>query len=138
MPNVYYCACKEYILITNSQLSLRPRRKTDNSFILSRQSSKNDNNSSGGDEFILNILRTDNVNDGKSNEPVHLIRRPDGLLEKRRVLQCPYCMIPVGYRLLPSAELDGDKRTAGDVVYLYDRALTAQQHHYPKQWTQQQ
>ncbi|TIB74480.1 hypothetical protein E3Q22_00818 [Wallemia mellicola] len=81
--NSYYCICGEFILVIDKPLSYLPRRRTDDSYIITHTAGTE----STKRNFKLN---------GISQTPC-MLQREDGMCERQHRLSCPRCTIVVAY-----------------------------------------
>ncbi|KAG1148688.1 hypothetical protein G6F38_003329 [Rhizopus arrhizus] len=93
---VYYCLCSEFLLVIDADLRQLPRRRTDNSFIVS------------------NVRRTYKLS-AEAGDCV-LLKRRDGY-EKQYRYHCPRCELPVAYEM-------NEQRKSGAYTYILEGALT--------------
>ena len=110
MPDskAYHCICSTLILATNHDLDKLPVRQgsaQDQAKILPLQSQQTD--------VILQNVHFD-------AEKV-IIRREDGF-EKRTLMRCARCKLPVGYQLDQSHFTDGETK-AKDIAYILPGSL---------------
>ncbi|GAA5802987.1 hypothetical protein HPULCUR_008462 [Helicostylum pulchrum] len=94
--HVYYCLCSEFLLVIDADLRQLPRRRTDNSVIVS------------------NIRRTYKLT-AEADDCV-LLKRRDGY-EKQFRYHCPRCNLTVAYEM-------NEHRKSGPYTYILDGALT--------------
>ncbi|KAG1451679.1 hypothetical protein G6F56_008020 [Rhizopus delemar] len=93
---VYYCLCSEFLLVIDTDLRQLPKRRTDNSFIVSNTQRTYKLSAEAGDCVLL--------------------KRRDGY-EKQYRYHCPRCDLAIAYEM-------NEHRKSGPFSYIFEGALT--------------